>query len=62
MHGTAIKYSLKNKQKTVDRRKRLCYIIHYLSDERFIFARFFAGKKLSSPYTGRQCPVKNSGK
>ena len=32
----------KKREKTVDRGILLCYIMFYLSTERFLFARFFA--------------------
>ena len=39
----------------------LCYTSFYLSDERFLFARFFSCKRPSIHHTGRQCPRRKGG-
>ena len=44
-------------QKTLDPGKTLCYNPFYLSDERFLFARFFPrAQGFPGVQTGRQCP------
>ena len=49
-------------QKTLDPGKTLCYNPFYLSDERFLFARFFRrAQGFPGVQTGRQCP-QNAGK
>ncbi len=39
--GKILEKSGKFPQKSVDPGRRLCYTLFYLSDERFLFARFF---------------------
>ena len=54
--GKSREKSRKNTEKLLDLASRLCYTSFYLSDERFLFARFFGRRRPSIPHTGRQCP------
>ena len=44
----------KNTEKLLDLASRLCYTSFYLSDERFLFARFFCRRRPSIPHTGAE--------
>ena len=56
--GKSLEKTRKFPQKNVDRAAALCYTSTYLSDERFLFARFFPrGRPFFVQYAGRQCPL-----
>jgi len=54
--GTYPQFSAQNHEKAVDARGAVCYIMYYLSAERFIFCAHFSALKEYLLNTGRQCP------